>query len=227
MHAAVPRTPVASWRHTGVMLAIFALLAVAGATRGGAVATRSGSHVPLYLSLLAAEWGLVYYVWKRGLRPRGVALRDLVAARWRGPRDVARDVLLGLATWGVWTALARALAHALPSVDGTVVRSVVPTGAVEATLWIALAISAGFAEELVFRGYFQRQLAALTGHVWVGVALQALVFGVAHGYQGPAAVLRIAAYGTLFGALAWWRRSLAPGMIAHAWTDVAAGLLRV
>lgn len=27
-------------------------------------------------------------------------------------------------------------------------------------------------------------------------------------------------YGTLFGAVAAWRRSLRPGMLAHAWSDL-------
>ena len=29
----------------------------------------------------------------------------------------------------------------------------------------------------------------------------------------------------IFGFLAHWRRSLTPGMAAHAWTDIAAGLI--
>jgi len=32
-------------------------------------------------------------------------------------------------------------------------------------------------------------------------------------------------YGLLFGLVAGWRRSLRPGMIAHAWTDIFAILL--
>jgi hypothetical protein len=37
---------------------------------------------------------------------------------------------------------------------------------------------------------------------------------------------RIALYGVGFGALARWRRSLAPGIVCHVWTDLASGLLR-
>ena len=56
--------------------------------------------------------------------------------------------------------------------------------------------------------------------------LQAAVFGIAHGYQGLRNCVAIAIYGALFTLLALWRKSLRPGMIAHAWTDIAAGLLR-
>jgi hypothetical protein len=76
-----------------------------------------------------------------------------------------------------------------------------------------VAVSAGFCEELVFRGYFQRQFLALTGSAGAAVALQALVFGVGHSYEGAWAVAKITAYGILFGLLAAWRRSLRPGML--------------
>jgi hypothetical protein len=35
----------------------------------------------------------------------------------------------------------------------------------------------------------------------------------------------IAAYGCLFGILAAWRKSLRPGMMAHAWQDLLSGIL--
>jgi membrane protease YdiL (CAAX protease family) len=87
-------------------------------------------------------------------------------------------------------------------------------------VWVALAISAGFCEELVFRGYFQRQFHALTGSLVAAIVLQACVFGVSHLYEGSWAVAKIVLYGGLFGALAAWRRSLRPGMIAHVWSDL-------
>jgi hypothetical protein len=34
-------------------------------------------------------------------------------------------------------------------------------------------------------------------------------------------------YGLLAGVLAYWRRTLRPGILAHAWQDVAAGLLQL
>ena len=221
--------PVASWAHTDALVAIFLALAAFGAAaRGGARAPGAGAaagtstHAGTYVSLILAEWALAYYVWKVGLRRTRTPVRALVGGRWRGAADVARDVALGAALWLTWIGFVRLM----PAVDGRAVRAVVPTSGGDAALWIVLAVSAGIVEELVFRGYFQRQFAALTRRAWAGLVLQALLFGVAHGYQGGAAVLRIALYGALFGAVALWRGSLRPGMIAHAWTDVAAGLLR-
>jgi membrane protease YdiL (CAAX protease family) len=88
-----------------------------------------------------------------------------------------------------------------------------------------VSISAGISEEIVFRGYLQRQLTALTGRTWLALLLQVTVFGIAHGYQGVQNCVAIALYGALFTLLALWRKSLRPGMIAHACTDIAGGLL--
>ena len=55
--------------------------------------------------------------------------------------------------------------------------------------------------------------------------LQSILFGVSHGYQGIGAMLRISVLALAFGFVAVIRRSLRPGIIAHAWTDIASGLL--
>jgi hypothetical protein len=68
----------------------------------------------------------------------------------------------------------------------------------EIFLWLLVSLSAGFCEELVFRGYLQRQFHAATGNVVVAVALQAIVFGLVHTYQGWKPVLVI----TVLGATA-------------------------
>ena len=82
-------------------------------------------------------------------------------------------------------------------------------------------------EEIVFRGYLQRQFAVLTGRPGVALVLQALLFGITHGEQGVGAVARVFAYGIGFGAIALWRRSLLPGVLCHVWTDLASGLLGI
>ncbi len=56
-----------------------------------------------------------------------------------------------------------------------------------------------------------------------GALLSAVVFGASHGYEGGARMLLIGVFGFMFGLLAWWRRSLRPGMIAHAWHDALSG----
>jgi membrane protease YdiL (CAAX protease family) len=105
------------------------------------------------------------------------------------------------------------------------VTSMLPRTALEIFVWIFVSISAGICEEFVYRGYLQRQFAAMTRSGAAALVLQAIVFGVSHGYQGWKQVVTITVLGVLFGLLAQWRRSLVPGMAAHAWADIYGGWL--
>jgi membrane protease YdiL (CAAX protease family) len=218
--------PVASWRHTMVLIATFLAVAALGAlfqrAPGGGPGPSHPRVIPLYLSLLAAEWALVYYTWV-GLRRSGVRIADLVGGRYRRPADVARDLILAATVWALWLLVQRGLDAGMGPDRAKSVEAYLPRGATEVGLWIALSLSAGFAEELIFRGYFLRQFAALTRSRPAALLLQAILFGVAHGYQGLGAVIRITFFGLLFGGLALSARSLRPGMAAHAWTDLYAG----
>jgi len=217
-----PQSQIASRTHTAILASAFVVLALAGGYAQGtgrvSGATPTGHQViQLYFTVLAVEWASVYYVWK-GTRRRNVTLRSLLGGRWDSPKAVAIDVFTAGVLWSVWLAIV----SALPGTDS--VQSLLPRTPIEFSIWILVAVSAGFCEELVFRGYFQRQFLALTGSAGAAIALQALVFGVGHSYEGAWAVAKITAYGILFGLLAAWRRSLRPGMLAHAWSDIFAAV---
>ena len=207
--------------HTIVLITIFIGLSVVGGFFQHAAKQRppeTAPHtnaVPGYVSLLISEWLLVLYV-RMGVQKRGVRLRDLVGGRWATPKDVLKDIALAAALWALWTFLQNP--HVLGGTNAA--QGLLPKGNLESFVWIPLALSAGFCEELVFRGYLQRQFQAVTGSVGLAVLFQAIVFGVGHLYEGVAPVALIALYGVLFGLLAAWRKSLRPGMIAHAWSDI-------
>ena len=87
-----PPNAVAPWRHTLSLIGFFVLMAAAGAVlqyraRPSADLVAHRPNVALlYVSLLAGEWGLVYYVWKGGLRRSGITLFQLVGGRWNSVR---------------------------------------------------------------------------------------------------------------------------------------------
>lgn len=208
--------------HTIVFISIFVGLSVVGGFFQHAVkqhpqaAVQSGNAVQRYLSVLVFEWLLVLYV-RMGVHKRGVRLRDLVGGRWSTPKEVMKDFALGAGLWAVWIGLQNP--HLLGG--GTnAAQGLLPKGILESLAWIPLALSAGFCEELAFRGYLQKQFQAITGSAGWAVLLQAIVFGGGHLYEGVGAVGRIMLFGVLFGLLAVWRKSLRPGMIAHAWSDI-------
>lgn len=208
--------------HTIVFISIFVGLSVVGGFFQHAVkqdpqpAVQSGNAVQRYISVLVFEWLLVLYV-RMGVHRRGVRLRDLVGGRWATPKEVMKDFALGAGLWAVWIGLQNP--HLLGG--GTnAAQGLLPKGILESLAWIPLALSAGFCEELAFRGYLQKQFQAITGSAGWAVLLQAIVFGVGHLYEGVGPVGRITLFGVLFGLLAVWRKSLRPGMIAHAWSDI-------
>ena len=225
-----PRAIAPAW-HTVALVALFLVIATGGAQfqhrahEHPAIASRHSGVLPLYASLIVMEWGMLYYVWKGGLRRTGTSLRELIGGRWGSRRAFLTDAALAAGLWGAWMLFVFGWQRWMSPDTAASVESMLPRSILEGVLWILLSVSAGICEEAVFRGYFQVQFHAFTGSRWLAVILQALVFGIGHGYQGVTACLKIALYGAMFGALAVWRRSLRPGMMAHAWTDIASGLM--
>lgn len=186
--------------------------------------TAADHHVRLYALTLLVEWllfGLV--VW--GVRRAGVPLHTVFGEHWRSARQALRDIGIAAAFWIVSMAILASTIYVMHVQTGDVVKSMVPRGGVEIGLWVALAVSAGVCEETVFRGYLQRQFMALAQNAPAGILLSAVVFGAGHVYQGFRQALVIVVYGVLFGVLAYWRRNLRAGMIAHAWHDSFTGIV--
>jgi uncharacterized protein len=215
--------------HTVLLVTIFLGITIAGALFQRHAQSSSGAlqqHpnvVPLYLSLIAVEWLLVYGVWA-GIHSRGVRLADLIGGRWHSAKDILIDIALAIVVWVLWLGIQAGVSRMVPSHSKSV-SALLPQNPLEVVLWIATSLSAGFCEEVAFRGYFQKQFEAMTGSSVAGVTLQAILFGISHGYQGLQAIVMIILFGFLFGILASWRKSLRPGMILHAWADIYAGYL--
>jgi len=137
-----------------------------------------------YLAVIASEWGIALYIWFGGLIPGATGLRDLVGGRWNNFKQLLRDIGLASALW-----IAFSIVAVLASLVVRPGRSgssgfLNPRGATEVTLWVIMSMTAGFCEELVFRGYLQKQCLALTGSVTLAVLIQGVLFGAAHWYQG-------------------------------------------
>jgi membrane protease YdiL (CAAX protease family) len=117
------------------------------------------------------------------------------------------------------------LGNLLQAEPNEAVRNLIPRSSTQVILFLTLTLTAGFCEEVIYRGYLQRQFSALTQCAAGGIVLQALTFGVGHTYQGWRFVLIISVIGIMFGLLARRCRSLRPGMMAHFLQDGVGGLL--
>ncbi|MFZ0786637.1 MAG: type II CAAX endopeptidase family protein [Candidatus Acidiferrales bacterium] len=181
------------------------------------------SRIPLYISTLIFELFLAGWVWL-GVWLRRTTLRNLIGGRWAQWKDFWTDVGVAFVFWLVVLAVVGGLSYLLHFNGNAAASFLMPQTVPEMIVWVVVATSAGFCEELIFRGYLQRQCLALTQNIAAAVILQGIIFGAAHAYQGAKAIPVISVYGMLFGALAAMRKSLRPGMLQHATQDSVAGL---
>jgi membrane protease YdiL (CAAX protease family) len=219
--------------HTLLIVALILANSFLGSRKVGAV-HGSGSRTLLYGATFITQLVLILLIWF-GIRMRGVRMRDLIGGRWKTVEDFLLDVGIAAGFWfvsllllfGLRVALGTIDLHNLQkSVDDTLrlLGPLAPHTYVEAGLFVLLSVCAGLFEEIIFRGYLQRQFGALARNAVVGIVASAAIFGLGHGYQGPRMMVVIAVFGAFFGILAHLRKSLRPGMMAHAFQDSIAGI---
>jgi membrane protease YdiL (CAAX protease family) len=218
-----PPTPMASARHLGRFLLITIGIAVGMLLQArGSSAAPIASRVPLYCALIAVELALVWFV-TIGIHAKGYKLVDLLGRRWRRLFDAIIDIIVAIGTVALLRLSGPLLFHFLGRWSSNT-GFLLPKSPSESFTWIVVSLSAGVCEELVYRGYLQRQLWNLTSSLSLALVLQAVIFGCGHIYQGWKPALVTAIYGLIFGLVAAWRRSVIPGAIAHAVVDVLGGL---
>jgi membrane protease YdiL (CAAX protease family) len=219
---------LAPWWHTALLIIVLLFSSLNG-TRGRHPLT-DHSKLPQYLWGIAWEWMLLALTWL-GIRKR-ISLRALIGGRWTNLQEVLRNVVYAAMFW-ICSLAVLGLGAKLMHLDqaGRIdsmrkqLGFLTPGSYLELAVWFCLSVTAGFCEEIIFRGYLQRQLATFCKSTVIGVLLSAVIFGASHGYEGVARMLLIGIYGLMFGLLAWWRNSLRPGMMAHAWHDAFSGVI--
>lgn len=101
----------------------------------------------------------------------------------------------------------------------------VPHDGRERVLYTGVCVSAGFAEEIVYRGVFTGLVALITGNLVIAAILSAIAFGFAHSIQGVRAMIATALIGLSMQMLVAIAGSLIPAMVVHAAYDFVAGIL--
>jgi membrane protease YdiL (CAAX protease family) len=232
-HALRHRAPLAPAWHTAALVGLLLAVAITGTLLQPTVTPNSAPNAPSatlakisarYLPLLVVNWLLLLYTTRIG-RKRS-ALGDLLSEGARNFRRWTWDLLLGVACFAAIMGAEALFTTQLAAGRNAAISSLLPSTGAERLTWLVVALSVGFCEEVVYRGYLQTQLAAFTRSRALGLILQAALFGVAHLEQGPQMSLRIALYGLLFGLLAHFRRTLWPSIVAHTLLDLAAAFLR-
>lgn len=219
---------LAPWWHTLILVAVLLGVSLNG-TRGVHPLAESGK-LPQYLSTMILESLLVGFIWL-GIRKR-MRMRDLIGGRWATLEDFFLDIVYAGVFWMGAMLVLGLSAKAMHLDQAGKIESMrkqigflAPGSNLELVVWFCLSWTAGFCEEIIFRGYLQQQFAAIGRSTVIGIILSAIVFGASHGYEGAARMFLIAIFGLMFSLLAYWRKSLRPGMIAHAWHDSLSGAI--
>ena len=218
------RAVAPAWHTVAVLLVLF-WFSFASSLAAGLTPLGPGSgRAAEYGVVIVFEWAVVAFIWV-GLRRRSLRIIDLVGGTWTRPIYVLRDLLIAVAFLIVAAVVLNGLDYFIKTTPNQAILNLLPRGPIEIILFLATSMTAGFCEELIYRGYLQRQFTALTHNVLGGIVLQAIVFALNHSYQGWRYVVLIVVLATMLGLLARWRKSLRPGMIAHALQDGVSGIV--
>ena len=198
------------------ILAIILLLEAGGIAGSLTGLIPASAICSVLLPLIAAT----FFLLRQGLGWRDVAFpQSLSAAGVVGWSAIALVAAIGLSI------LTRVIISAagLPSVDYSAFIQLVE-GELVIYLWMLIPVSWGSAaigEELLVRGFLQHRLTGLTGRI-AAIVLQALIFAVAHFYQGLSGVIGVFVIGLVFGTVFYRCRNILPLIIAHGVIDTIA-----
>ncbi len=187
-------------------------------TRASAAQAETAPRSALYLSSALLLWALA------GITAAIAAVSHITGA-------TLGFVTVPPAPLALWTALTLVaglavflLRRLLGQEETGLLRHLIPVTGLEKLGFTALSLTAGFAEELVYRGFLLWALTHATGSVTLAVVISSALFGVMHAYQDVAGAARAAIVGAILAAPVVATGSLVPSMIAHAGMDVVSGL---
>ena len=218
---------IASSRHTIIMILILIIFSVSGymSNTSSGDSISSSSKILLYFFIMLGEWALLYYMWIGIKKASKIKLINLISGNDK-LEFKANDFISGLIFWigaNIILYLVKYLLN-LPLVSNSN-ENLLPHHFLEYTSFFILALSAGFCEEAIYRGYFQKQFSAIFKNKWIAIVLQGILFGISHGYQGIKYIIVISVYGVLFGLLVSYVKNLKPAIVAHSWQDIFSGII--
>jgi len=144
--------------------------------------------------------------------------------------------------WRLWLPLALGTAFVLLQANGAIkvarlaapraklraqlggAEPIMPRTASELPAFFGVSLTAGFCEELLFRGFLIWAFQPLVG-LWIAAALALVLFALGHAYQGLDGIVRTGLIGLVFTAIVLATRSLWAAIVLHAAIDALGGVI--
>jgi membrane protease YdiL (CAAX protease family) len=188
------------------------------------VSTRD--RIQLYIWTILFQWVLAIVVGWRAVA-RGLSNDELGLTGGWTPTilllSIAGAGLIGVAHWMNLRRMARSNHPALERLRALGAR-LFPRSTSELVFYIVLALTAGICEEFIFRGFVIAALFRAGLSTWTVVLVSALMFGVAHLYQGKGGSAGTGILGIVFAMVRITYHSLLPVTAWHAALDIVAGI---
>ncbi len=118
-----------------------------------------------------------------------------------------------------------ALPHKNRGLIAKLAEKLLPTTSYEALFGILLVLTVSICEEFIYRGFVQTIFTSLfSGSQLAGALISAVLFSLAHLYQGRKGLITTLAVGLIFSGARIWTGSLLPSIIVHFAVDLSVGL---
>lgn len=193
-----------------------------------AAQTEKRDRLLLYGSTFVFQWAAVGVIYWRS-KGHHISATDLGIA-FRGPGLVAFvSVALCLLIFANQVFSLRRLAARPQEIKGTAAQlalKIFPQDNSERAAFLGLSATVAICEEFIYRGFAQHILENWpVDYVAAGIFGSALLFALAHLYQGGRGLLSTFFVGVVFAGIRVWTGSLLPDILAHFVADSSAGLL--
>lgn len=189
--------------------------------------TTKSDRLSLYGSTIVLQWLFVaVIVWRA--RRHAIPLSHLGFGLAVIQTTIAITVVLSIAVLAFQLIGLRRLNSDPGALGGETIQvalKVFPRDDMERVCFAALVCTVAICEELIYRGFSQYVFQDWSGSLAVGIVGSALLFSIAHLYQGKRGLVSTFGAGALFAGVRAWTGSLVPTIAAHFVADLTIGLL--
>jgi uncharacterized protein len=190
--------------------------------------TTKRDRLRLYASTIAFQWiAVAVILWRT--RAHGISAAQLGLAVPNPVLTViVATVLAAIVLANQLVSLRRLTTHP-PNAKGVlpqIALKIFPQDSAERVVFFGVVFTVAICEEVIFRGFVQRAFEDWAGGLVIaGIVGSAVMFAVAHLYQGRRGIITTFVVGLLFASIRSWTGSLLAPLVAHFIADITAGIL--